>query len=235
MMLSVCMAAFNGEKTIARQLQSILPQLGDGDEVIVSDDGSTDLTRDIVACIARGDARVRLIDGPRRGIIANFEHAVEASRGDLVFLSDQDDVWREGKVRKVRDVFLKQTCAVVLHDARVVDGAGKTLQESYFCLRRSAPGLLRNILRNSYMGCCMAFRGDMKRCILPIPRDIGMHDQWIGIVCEKMGGSVFLKEPLIDYYRHGDNASPEGHLPMMRMLEYRLALLRALRERRGRA
>lgn len=230
-MISVCLAAYNGADGIERQLASILSQLGEGDEVIVSDDGSTDGTRDIVAALARRDARVRLIDGPGRGVIANFEHVIGRSRGDFLYLSDQDDVWRSDKVRRVQAAFAQTGCAAVLHDARVVDRDGAVLAPSCFALYRRAPGALRNVVKNGYMGCCMAFRGDRKPLILPIPRAIGMHDQWIGILCGIRGGSVFLPETLIDYYRHDNNASPQTHLPLARMLKNRLALVWALGRR----
>lgn len=229
--ISVCLASYNGAETIGRQIASILPQLGEKDELIVSDDGSTDDTRGIVAAIARADARVKLIDGPGRGVIANFGHAIGCAVGEYVYLSDQDDVWMPDKVLRVQAAFAAGGCAVVVHDARVVDGNGGVLVPSFFKRHGSAPGLWRNILRNSYMGCCMAFRSDRIPLVLPIPRSVCMHDQWIGILCERRGGSAFLNAPLIDYYRHGRNASPQTHLPVPRMVRNRAALVLALFKR----
>lgn len=96
-MISVCVATYNGEMYIRQQLQSILCQLADSDEVIISDDGSTDGTLTVIREI--NDKRIRLIDGPRRqSPTLNFENALRQAKGDHIFLSDQDDVWKPEKV-----------------------------------------------------------------------------------------------------------------------------------------
>ena len=96
-MISVCIASYNGEKYIGKQIESIVEQLGCDDELIVSDDGSTDATREVVASF--GDGRIRLIDHsslrPKRVKYAfeyvthNFDYALRHTRGDLIFLADQ--------------------------------------------------------------------------------------------------------------------------------------------------
>ena len=93
MRVSVAMAAYQGGRFIRAQLNSILPQLGPDDELVISVDPSTDDTRAVCAAVAGADARVRVLDGPGQGILANFEHALRATRGEFVFLADQDDVW----------------------------------------------------------------------------------------------------------------------------------------------
>ena len=101
MKISVCMAAYKGEKYIASQINSILSQLSDKDELIVSDDEPSGDTERIVKEFAKNDPRVRYIEGPSKGVIKNFENAIKAATGDVIFLSDQDDIWCEGKVEKV--------------------------------------------------------------------------------------------------------------------------------------
>ena len=99
-MISVCLATYNGAATLHQQLSSILAQLGPDDEVIVSDDGSTDGTLNVVR--AFNSPIVRIVQGPRTGSpIQNFEHALQQARGEYVFLSDQDDLWLEGKVQRM--------------------------------------------------------------------------------------------------------------------------------------
>jgi len=80
-MISVCMTSFNGEKYIEKQIESILACLGAQDELIISDDGSTDGTRELVDCMAQADGRIRIINGPKQGVIANFENAIRQARG----------------------------------------------------------------------------------------------------------------------------------------------------------
>ena len=96
-MISVCMATYNGEKYIRQQICSIISQIGEGDEVIISDDGSTDSTLDTIRSMA--DSRIRIVKGPcRRSPTLNFENALSHAQGDYIFLADQDDVWLPGKV-----------------------------------------------------------------------------------------------------------------------------------------
>ena len=83
-MISVCIASYNGEKYIKAQLQSILKQLGDDDEIIISDDKSIDKTRSIIQSFC--DSRISLIDGPQLGAMKNFENALLHSKGEYIFL-----------------------------------------------------------------------------------------------------------------------------------------------------
>ena len=99
-MISVCVAAFNGEKYIEEQILSVLRNLDSQDEIIISDDGSSDRTRRIVDDLAEKDRRIRIIDGPRKGLIKNFENAIVHSKGDIIFLCDQDDIWMNNKVKQ---------------------------------------------------------------------------------------------------------------------------------------
>ena len=203
-MISVAMATYNGEKYIGEQLASILDQLGPEDEVVISDDGSTDKTLEI----ARGleDERVKIIEGPRKGVKQNFANAISKCNGEVIFLADQDDIWMPDKVAVVLEAFRKNDCKCVVHDAEVFDSTtGRTTEPSFFAWRKSGKGILKNIWKNTYIGCCMAFRKEMRAYILPIPNDINMHDQWIGIICEKHGGSVFIPEILVKYRRHDKN------------------------------
>ena len=116
-MISVCIATYNGSRFIDRQLRSILCQLGPDDEVVVSDDGSADDTLSIIRQF--GDSRIRIIDGPHRhSPIWNFEKAMQAAKGDYIFLSDQDDEWLPSKV-KVSMTYLQEYDCIV-SDNRVV-------------------------------------------------------------------------------------------------------------------
>ena len=117
--VSVAMTSYNGEKYIHKQLSSILSNLGNNDEVVISDDGSTDNTRSIVEKF--DDPRVKLIIGPQKGLVKNFEYAIRCCSGEYIFLCDQDDVWYNNKIDKVLDVFSKTNSILVEHDAVVVD------------------------------------------------------------------------------------------------------------------
>lgn len=203
-MISVCIATFNAEPYIRTQLESILVQLKRDDEIIVFDDQSTDETIQIIKSM--NDARIRLFQQKqRKGVINNFESALKEARGDLIFLSDQDDVWLPGKVFKCISALERHTAVVT--DCKVVDERLKLISPSFFSIRQSKKGIFKNLLANSYIGCCMAFRKEVVSIALPFPKNIPMHDAWIGLVAELIGDVIFLPEPLLLYRRHNSNVS----------------------------
>lgn len=207
-MISVCIATYNGARYIGEQLASILKQLSAEDEVVVSDDGSTDGTIDIVRSL--NDRRIRIVDGPRRhSPTLNFEWALHNAKGEYIFLADQDDVWLEGKV--TRCVEELQICDCVVSDARVTDSLLNTTSESLFQLMHVRRGRLSNLLwRNGYTGCCMAFKREVLNKALPFPTDIPMHDIWIGNVAAFCGSLHFINDRLLLFRRHDEAASCNG-------------------------
>ncbi len=224
-MISVCMASYNGEKFIEEQIQTILANLGKDDELVISDDGSTDNTRNIVTSLIRLDNRIKLVDGPKKGVIANFENAIKVSKGDFIYLSDQDDIWESNKVKKVQEGFENKECMLVIHDADIIDEHDRVMEKSFFDRRGSKSGIYKNIIKNSYIGCCMAFRREILDIVLPIPKNIEMHDQWIGILAETQGEVLFLKEVVFHYRRHGLNVSSFQHYPIPKMIRNRVVLV----------
>ena len=225
--ISVAMATYNGEKYIKEQILSIVNQLKSEDELIISDDGSTDRTLKIIKALAKKYSQIKILDGPRKGVKANFNNAILHCSGKYIFLSDQDDIWLDKKVETVLKSFKKNDCVCVVHDAYVKDKKLKeTLIDSFYNHRKSAPGILKNIYKNRYLGCCMAFSKHLKNVILPIPDNIEMHDQWIGIMCERYGKSIFIKDKLIYYRRHDENVSSMDHYPLSKMLRNRWILIK---------
>ena len=219
--ISVAMAVYNGEQYLKEQLDSILHQLNSNDEVIVSVDPSKDTTLEILKTYHIYDKRVRIYRGPGQGVVKNFENAIYHCKNDIIFLSDQDDVWVDGKVQKVIKAFSDEKVTCILHDAYIVDKNLNIMGKSFFQNRGSRLGIARNILKNSYIGCCMAFRRDMVKKILPFPVSIPMHDQWIGICCEYYGDAKLIQEQLIKYRRHDHNVSEMSHASIKQMLVWR--------------
>jgi glycosyltransferase involved in cell wall biosynthesis len=204
MSISVCIATYNGEKYILDQLHSILPQLGPEDEVIISDDSSTDKTVELIKSLH--DSRIKIFaHNHYRNPVYNFQHALRQAGGEIIFLSDQDDIWLTGKVEAVLKAL--QKADVVVTDCKIVDDNLNVLVESYFELRKSGKGLLKNLYSNKYLGCCMAFNRKILDKALPFPPKLPMHDIWLGFISELFYTSVFIKQPFILHRRHLANTS----------------------------
>lgn len=205
MMISVCVAVYNGEEFIKEQLDSILFQLGENDEVIISDDGSTDKTLAIINTYQ--DTRISIHNSGRRSIIKNFENSLKRATGDVIFLSDQDDIWFPNKVATILAYINEYD--LVFSNAYVFKD---TIEQSYLLYdkRASRTGLLRNFVKNNYIGATMAFKSNVLNKALPFPPHIRRHDAWLAMVAELIGKTFFIEQPLIYYRRHGNNASETG-------------------------
>lgn len=223
--ISVALAAYKGEKYICEQISSILPQLGENDEIVVSDDYPAGETKSSVLSLK--DPRIIYVTGPSKGVTANFENAVKHCSGDIIFLCDQDDVWLPGKVEKIVSE-INNGSDLVLHDSKVADADLTVISDSYFSIHGTSTSLIGTLLRNTYVGCCMAFTEEVAKMSLPFPTDIPMHDWWIALVAMKKKMKIsIVKEPLIMWRRHGDNVTG-GKTSLALKLKWRLTMLRYL-------
>lgn len=231
MSISVCMATYNGEKYIKEQLDSILCQLEEEDEVIISDDSSSDNTIEIIK--SYNDPRIILLENQRfHSPIYNFENALNNASGDYIFLCDQDDIWLSDKVESFIPLLDKND--LVVSDCKVVNADLEIINDSFFKIMNSGKGLWKNFFKNTYLGCCIAFRKEIFSYILPFPPNIPMHDIWIGLVVELNGNPFFLQKPTSLYRRHGENASYTGEKSknsIIFKIKYRLDLLQSLVKR----
>lgn len=207
-MISVCLATYNGAAFLDEQLDSIFSQLDVTDEIVVSDDGSTDATPAIVQRYASAQGpSVKVVKGPCGGVPAlNFENALRHASGDVIFLADQDDRWVDGKVARMTEALREADC--VVSDCYVTDGSLHVVSESFYASNATRPGRLYNLLRrNGYLGCCMAFRREVMERSLPFPASIPMHDIWIGNVAAFFFKVKFIDDRLIYFRRHSHNSS----------------------------
>ena len=224
--VSVAMATYNGKKYIQEQIDSILENLEKKDELIISDDGSNDGTIEIIKKNIKKDNRIKLINGPQRGVIKNFENALLNCNGDYIFLSDQDDIWLPNKVKTVMSYFEQDDKLIaIVHDAMVIDENNNVIMKSWFEHRNSKKGFLSNLIKNRYLGCCMAFDKRLLKYALPIPEDIEMHDWWLGLCAELKGRTKFINERLFMYRRHDNNVSSLNHYPLKKMIKNRYKLI----------
>lgn len=226
--ISVCLATYNGQTYIKEQIESILCQLSIGDEILISDDGSTDETVSIIESI--GDARISVIKNEgNKGLLRNIETALVKAAGNFIFLADQDDVWHAGKVKSM--VAALDLHHVVVCDCSVTDANLNVIHQSFFHHQNSGSGFLRNLWRNSYIGCCMAMRREVLDKAIPFPRDTPMHDWWIGLVGEAAFSTKFISDQLVFHRRHGKNLSLTSHgssFSIFRRLQWRMILVKNL-------
>ena len=229
-MISVCMATYNGEKFIESQLKSILSQLSEDDEVIISDDDSTDRTLEIVRRLS--DKRIKIYHHETdHGFTRNFENALKYAKGDYIFLSDQDDEWLPDKVQTT--IAALQEADFVVSDCITQDENGNVLDPSRFRTFKIKKGFWRLMIKTRYLGCCMAFRRNVLKAALPFPDNTYYmeHDLWLAAVAELYFNVRLLDKPLIIYKRHGDNASDAGQgkgYPLSIKIKRRIYRLRCL-------
>jgi glycosyltransferase involved in cell wall biosynthesis len=202
-MISVCIATYNGESYIGEQIRSILFQLSENDEIVVSDNGSTDSTIEILESL--GDQRVKIFNCSSRGVVNNFENSLKYARGDYIFLSDQDDVWIDGKVSTM--IRLLSEFELVMSDGYVVDKSLRITGCSIYGSTKPRLGVINNLIRNSFTGCCMAFNRRVLNAALPFHRLLPMHDWWLGLVAQSVGNVKIIDDKLILYRRHDFNVS----------------------------
>lgn len=204
-MISVCMPTYNGAEFIRCQLESILRQLSSDDEIIVSDDSSSDETVEIIKSF--NDRRITLLENNTfHSPIYNLENALKQATGDYIFLSDQDDEWYENKVSVCMDNIIGYD--LIVHNADIVDAYGKRIEDSFYARNHTKKGRFYNLLKNGYLGCCMCVSRKLLEAVLPFPASIPMHDIYIGNYAAFNGYKIkFISDKLIHYRRHGANAS----------------------------
>jgi glycosyltransferase involved in cell wall biosynthesis len=179
-------------------------QLSALDEIIISDDSSTDTTIEIIKSLQ--DARIKLFENNNfKSPIFNLENALKHASGDFIFLADQDDIWEPEKVKVTLEKLIKSD--LVVSDCSLIDASENLVNASFYELNKTKSGYLNNLIKNGFLGCCMAFNSKIKESVLPFPKKIAMHDIWIGLTASLVGKVDFIEDKLIRYRRHGDNFS----------------------------
>lgn len=239
--VSVCLASYNGAAHIVEQLESILVQLGPEDEIVVVDDASTDSSVELITGIT--DARIRLVRSPvNEGYVKTFEKALTASRGEYVFLSDQDDVWLAGRLDLMLEALA--TKPVVASNFSFFGQKPRTIESLRLRTADSSRHWTNLLLLwvgvRPYYGCAMAFRREVAPLILPFPRFLHeTHDQWIAMVGNLIGGIHHLEEDTLTRRLHETNTTPKKARSPLLIVRSRIMLARAfvvavLRIRRNR-
>lgn len=215
-LISVALCTFNGEVFLNEQLESFLKQSRLPDELVVCDDGSSDDTVNILRTFAeRSSFPVYIHENEMNlGFAKNFERAISLCRGDIIFLSDQDDIWMPEKIGQVSKIFDdRANTDLVFTDAELVSDSGQPLGNDLFDIPFNSPlktavanrSLLRLLLfQNHIAGATLAFRKRLLQYLVPFPDSIDelYHDGWIALVAAACDTCEYLDRPLIKYRQH---------------------------------
>jgi glycosyltransferase involved in cell wall biosynthesis len=227
--ISVAMCTFDGAAHLREQLDSIALQTRRPDEVVICDDGSQDATTRIVQAYSKvAPFEIRLyINDPHLGVTRNFAKAIALCDGDLIALSDQDDVWHPDKLKRIEEVFSSSSnVGAVFTEANFVDDRlqplGLLMSQWLGLSDKGQRDLTKGksfpvLVRLNVAGCTLAFRACFKKACLPIPA-ICWHDTWIALVIAALADIAFIKEPLVEYRRHQRNQSEAAKLSFRELL-----------------
>ena len=206
MKISIAMATYNGAEYLQEQLDSFVTQTQQPDELVVTDDCSTDATLAMLESFASTAPFEVVVHRNERnyGYCGNFNQALMRCSGDLVFLCDQDDVWFPEKIERVAvaaDEYPESL--VILNDAALTHGdlseTGLTKMGQIKSAGLDEPSFV--------MGCCAAVKRDLLDLCLPIPVGFPAHDTWIVGIADGMNRKHVLADVLQYYRRHGSNES----------------------------
>lgn len=204
---SVAMAVYNGERFLEQQIDSILEQLSSDDELVISYDESQDGTLSLISRYAETDGRVKIVRNAEPGVVGNFNNAIQNCCKDIIFISDQDDIWKSGKKDAMLRLLNETDADLAIHNVVHINGEGIVISKPLFEEYGIRGGLLRNFAKPRYSGCCMAFPASSKRLIMPMPSSVVNYDHWIGMVCEIFGTVVFDNRVFLEHRLHGGNVT----------------------------
>ena len=220
--VSVAMATYNGERFIREQLESIGQQTRLPTQIVISDDGSVDQTLAVIAQVltkdylaSRGMTLVLLRDQENLGTANNFRRAIEACTGDVIALTDQDDVWEAGKLDTLVALLESDHDILLVHsDARLIDASGRALpmtlakglgispwEQGHLTSRHSLGALIK---RNLVAGATAVFRRELAE--LAYRKDTqDLHDTRLALVASLLDGLRYVPQELIEYRQHDSN------------------------------
>lgn len=212
--VDILMATYNGEKYVKEQIDSILNQTYKNIQLIISDDCSTDKTKEILKQYEQNDKIKIFYQEKNLGYIKNFEFLLKNVQSNLYMLSDQDDIWKKEKIEKSVEKLKEENFDLVFSDLEVVDENLNTIYESfnkYMKLERKIKRCIGNYklqyLYNCITGCTILSKKELLDKILPIPSNSKymLHDYWMGLMVALNGKIGYMKEAYIKYRQHGNN------------------------------
>ncbi len=236
--VSICMAVYNGNKYIEGQLISILNQLHEEDEIIIVNDFSRDNTIEIIEGFQ--DPRIKIFHNEKnKGHVKSFEKAISLSTNELIFLSDQDDIWMPGKINFFKKYFEEQKVQLISSSFICFDNDYNINSDDKYKLYNSdSTKYYENIFRIfkgniPYFGCAMGFRREFLEVILPFPDYVEAHDLWIGMAANIVKSNLHIEENSILHRIHDANATPLQR-PFFKKIKSRIIFIKSYLELRKR-
>lgn len=230
--VEILMAAYNGEKYIGEQINSILLQTYKNWFLVIRDDGSVDKTVDIIRhYIRRYPQKIKLFvdDATHMGSCMSFSRLLECSKADCIMLCDQDDVWLPDKInlslqklRELEDKYGNQWPLLIFTDLIVIDSELNAIHDSFWDYQRINPvrtAVNQLIIENVVTGCTMMMNAALRGTVRAIHPDAIMHDHWIALVCSVFGAMDYVKIPTVLYRQHGANQLGARRWSIARMLK----------------
>lgn len=223
-MISICIAMHNGKEYILEELKTMLPQIGPDDEIVISDDGSTDGS--INAVLSLNDDRIKVyqfrndnkIKKTNYYVAMNFENALKMAKGDIIFLADQDDLWAPNKVEECMKLINEND--LVMHEAQRCDKYGNPMDQLLYDNRFRHKNYF--LKKGKYYGCVLAFNRKVLDVALPFPPYLQLHDHWLGLIGETIGRMAYIRIPLMYYRQHDNNVSAKSVNNFFEKIFYRV-------------
>lgn len=212
MNVSVCMASYNGGRYIGKQLESIIKQLDENDEIIIVDDCSTDNSLDVIRSI--NDKRISIFfNESNKGHVFSFARAISLATKEIIFMSDQDDIWIDNRVASMKNELLNSNAVLISSNSDFIDSDGVKINYMVDGVHSSSSEKnLKNIIeifagKGNYYGCAMAFKKELIPVILPIPAYVESHDLWIALAANILKLNLHFDGITLKRRVHGSNAS----------------------------
>ena len=218
-MISIAMTTYNGAQFVEAQLRSILEQTRQPDEIIICDDGSRDDTVNIIRRVMQttGTNRIRLVENEENlGYIRNFYKAISLTKGDYIFLADQDDIWHREKLEKSLAIMERTGAAAICTRSRLIDQDGQEMDGNAFIVSvlltrlKEELGPVRFfdlVIENVAQGCTYCFTKEVRAKYLALNSRQLIHDHQIMFIASLVGKVYACAEPMIDYRIHGSNSA----------------------------